>query len=350
MPNPAKVLSDHDIQATNVRPAFEASLKFGLTEEEIAKRVGWTREQLEAKGTAVSGESTYLHMELMYGKIAYPAFVLAATKLHTAVSLGVVGLAMKTASTVGEMMGCHQRFQHLTNRTAAYSTRMDAGALVLSEERHGPPRLGSRLVSDYTMFVALQLLRITSVDTPQVVGMRSRRETMNDIERGSFQEFLGASIELGAERTELVLNASIREAKVVSADAELATYFRGLLEQAASFSSNEPTLLRDARLAIRDALVMGTPTATMIAGTLGLGQRTFQRRLAEHDQSFAKLLESTRRTLAEGYLDKEELSMAEIGYLLGYSEQASFFRAFRSWFGTTPAAYRAERSSSDPTV
>ncbi|MFT5358452.1 MAG: AraC-like DNA-binding protein [Polyangiales bacterium] len=343
MPDPAKVLSDRDIEATNVRPAFEASLKFGLTEEELARSVGWTREQLEEKGTAVSGESTYLHMELMYGKIGYADFVLAATALHTAASLGVVGLAMKTASTVGEMMLCHQRFQHLTNRTAEYSTRLEDGALVLSEERHGEPRLGSRLISDYTLFVALQLLRIASVDAPKVVGMRSRRLTMNEIERRSYESFLGASIELGAPRAELVLNPSIRECEVATADAELAAYFRDLLENDVSFSDHEPELLRDARLAIRDALVLGTPTATMIARTLGFGQRTLQRRLAQHEQSFAKLLESTRRMLAEGYLKNHQLSIAEIGYLLGYSEQASFFRAFRGWYGATPAAYRRER-------
>jgi AraC-like DNA-binding protein len=33
-------------------------------------------------------------------------------------------------------------------------------------------------------------------------------------------------------------------------------------------------------------------------------------------------------------------------YLLGFREQSSFNHAFRGWFGTTPAAWRARRGAS----
>ncbi len=55
------------------------------------------------------------------------------------------------------------------------------------------------------------------------------------------------------------------------------------------------------------------------------------------------MLESTRRGLARGYLANPDLSLAEVAYLLGYAEQASFFRAFKRWHGTTPAAFRREQ-------
>jgi len=34
------------------------------------------------------------------------------------------------------------------------------------------------------------------------------------------------------------------------------------------------------------------------------------------------------------------LSVAEVAYLLGYSEPAAFHRAFNRWYGTTPEASR----------
>ena len=84
----------------------------------------------------------------------------------------------------------------------------------------------------------------------------------------------------------------------------------------------------------------GPPAAAAIAKSLRLGQRTLQRRLGELGTTYADVLESTRRTFAEGYLGDPTLGLAEIAYLLGYEEQTSFFRAFRRWFERTPSEYR----------
>lgn len=339
MSEPANVLPEGDIEAMNVRPAFEASLQHGATESEIYERVGWTRAELELAGATVSGESTYAHMELMHGKPGYGDFVLAATALHTLSSLGIVGLACKTAATVGEALACHRRFQHLTNRTAEYRTHLEAGQLAFVETRPGKLRLGSQLISDYTMLIALQLLRTLAAQPPVLICMRSRRSHLGEAEREAYERFLGAKIELGAPHAQLLFDPSIVDFGVSSADAELTAYFRGVLERAAPFS-DQPELLREVRRAIRDRLALGTPTAADVARALGVGQRTLQRRLSEHDETFAGLLESTRQALSEGYLADERLSIGEVGYLLGYTEQASFFRAFKRWHGTTPAAYR----------
>lgn len=336
-------LSERDIDVSNVRPAFEASLRFGATEAELAEELGWRREALETDGATVSGASTYRHMELMYGRTGFADFIVAATELHTLSSLGVVGLACKTAPTVGAALVCHQRYQHLTNRTARYDTSIDGDALTIREDRFGATCLGSRLVSDYTMFIAVRLLRLGG-GSPKVLRMHSRRDAMSDLERARFEPLVGAPIELGADAATLVLDASILAAPITSADPELADYLRGVLERAAPGGEAEAPLLREVREAIQGELVQGTVTAGGIAKQLGLGQRTLQRRLARHGVTFAEVLDTTRRDLAERYLARPELSLSEIAYLLGYTEQASFHRAFRRWHDTTPTAYRAAPS------
>jgi len=60
--------------------------------------------------------------------------------------------------------------------------------------------------------------------------------------------------------------------------------------------------------------------------------------------SFHTLVELTRREAAERYLAASALSIAEIGYLLGYSEAAAFHRAFKRWTGQTPHSFRAQRA------
>ncbi|WP_164013079.1 helix-turn-helix transcriptional regulator [Pyxidicoccus trucidator] len=343
MSQAAKPLSEGDIAACNVIPAFETSLRFGATEGELASRLGWRRQALLEPDARVSGASTYAHMELMFEKPRYPEFVVAAVRAYDAKSLGVVGLACKTVPTLGVAMACHARFQRLTNRTATYQTVLAADGLHIREQRDDP-RFGSELISDYTMLVAVRLLSLLSDSPIPVRAVYSRRAGIPARERALYAETLGAAVTTGADCAALVLEPTVSELGVRKADAEMESYFLGILERALPTPDDAPRLLVQVRAVIRDHLQQGAPTLGGVARVLGLGERTLQRRLGELGLGFQSLVDDTRRALAEGYLKQPELSLAEVAYLLGFVEQASFFRAFRRWYGMTPQAYRKRLS------
>jgi AraC-like DNA-binding protein len=77
-----------------------------------------------------------------------------------------------------------------------------------------------------------------------------------------------------------------------------------------------------------------------IAQHLGLTSRTLRRHLKQENKTFSEIVDSTRAELALRYLRTHELSTEEIAYVLGFSETASFVRAFKRWTGKTPKAYR----------
>jgi AraC-like DNA-binding protein len=99
--------------------------------------------------------------------------------------------------------------------------------------------------------------------------------------------------------------------------------------------------VRVERLALQ-ALPRSVPTARQIAARLGVGERTFARRLAAEGASFRQVLDELRRDLALSYLADPELTLSEIAYLLGYAEQSAFTSAFRRWTGQSPRRYRGE--------
>ena len=53
-----------------------------------------------------------------------------------------------------------------------------------------------------------------------------------------------------------------------------------------------------------------------------------------------QVLQQLRADLALRYLADERLSVTEIGFLLGYSDQGSFSAAFKSWHGMSPLEHR----------
>ena len=79
----------------------------------------------------------------------------------------------------------------------------------------------------------------------------------------------------------------------------------------------------------------------MVAKELGMGERTLQRRITDEGTTFRQLLSETRHELVRQYHGDPAVEITEAAFLVGYEDPNSFYRAFRSWEGTTPAEWRA---------
>lgn len=99
-------------------------------------------------------------------------------------------------------------------------------------------------------------------------------------------------------------------------------------------------VLSRARVGLIGLLASGAPTRGALAEDLHISERTLARRLRESDATFRDLLDETRRELALGYIRQRRYSVADITYLLGFSDQSNFARSFKRWTGQSPVAYR----------
>jgi AraC-like DNA-binding protein len=97
-----------------------------------------------------------------------------------------------------------------------------------------------------------------------------------------------------------------------------------------------------------DHMVAGTasvaepPSLEDIAEAMHLTSRTLIRRLKKENTSYKTILQNQRRDYAQQLLRDARLQVAEVGEILGYREPANFGRAFRRWFGASPAAWRRQ--------
>jgi AraC-like DNA-binding protein len=91
--------------------------------------------------------------------------------------------------------------------------------------------------------------------------------------------------------------------------------------------------------ALKDELQGGRPTLATIAKKVAMSPRTLNRRLAEEGLVFSSLRDSLRKELAESYLRHGSMTVAEVSYLLGFSQPSAFHRAFKRWTGSPPLLY-----------
>jgi len=82
------------------------------------------------------------------------------------------------------------------------------------------------------------------------------------------------------------------------------------------------------------------PTLENIAEQIQLPVHTFHRQLKKSGLNYRHIANEVRMELAKDYLDKTNLPLQEISFLLGYEHSANFYRAFKNWLGHTPTDYR----------
>ncbi len=135
---------------------------------------------------------------------------------------------------------------------------------------------------------------------------------------------------------------SVLDAPNRNADANLARlldrYAEGLLQQAPGFTNFSERV----RAALSKELSGGAPAVAAIAKALHVSQRSLHRNLQNEGTSFRELLEQLRHERATALLANPSCSVAEAGFLLGFSELSSFSRAFKRWTGLSPIEFRAK--------
>jgi len=90
-----------------------------------------------------------------------------------------------------------------------------------------------------------------------------------------------------------------------------------------------------------DLLPSGKADQELVSSRLNRSSSTLQRQLQGEGITYREVLESTQRNLAETYLREQKHSHAQIAYLLGFSEQSNFSRAFKRWTSMTPRQYQS---------
>lgn len=77
-----------------------------------------------------------------------------------------------------------------------------------------------------------------------------------------------------------------------------------------------------------------------VARALHMSERTVRRRLRKEGTTLRELLDGFRHERAVELLSTRKYGIADVAFLLGFSELSSFYRAFRRWTGCTPAEFR----------
>ena len=154
------------------------------------------------------------------------------------------------------------------------------------------------------------------------------------------ERFFGAPTRFATGENALVLPVALLDLPCRRRDLSLLS----LLDRYAADRLGGPraaTFADRARAALAEELQAEHVTPHRLAARLEVSVRTLNRTLAAEGTSYRRLLDQLRLDIAGRHLEDDRVSVAEVAFLLGFSELSAFHRAFKRWTGCTPTAFRA---------
>ena len=211
----------------------------------------------------------------------------------------------------------------------------DQGALTLAYRWPSVPTPPPLLASvELVFWVALARLATRAPIRPTRVTMR-----VLPAERGPLEAYLGCRVRKGGDWS-VRFTGTDAGRPFLTENEGMWRIFAPDLRQRLTDLEASATAADRVRAALVETLPSGDPSINAVTGQLATSARTLQRQLSQERTSFQQVLAHTREGLARDYLKRDDLRTSEIAFLLGYSDTNSFYRAFKTWTGTTPEAAR----------
>jgi AraC-like DNA-binding protein len=266
--------------------------------------------------------------------------------LHFAVGVTVqdldaLGFLVAASATLGEALERIVRYQRLWNDGERYALSIAGGTARVTYTPYGPSRPAHRQMAEIAAAdMAVNAGQI--LDGDRAIAARVRFQHAAPADTAELERVLAVPIEWSAPVTEILLLESALARPLRGANEALCAFFERYTSAMVGRLPAPGSAAARVRRLVGEELPIEEVSLSALAAKLRVSPRTLQRRLSDEGTSLQAEVDQARRERAAALLDSGA-SIAEIVWLLGYSEPSAFHRAFKRWTGQTPEAWRAER-------
>jgi AraC-like DNA-binding protein len=252
--------------------------------------------------------------------------------------IGPLVYVILNSPTIAAGLANTARYLRIHNQAAKGEVVIERDRACITFVPNQLPTEASRQHNEYAMTVALSTIRLMvgSEWTPQEVHFMHHLATATPEHSRIFR----APVLFDCSVNAFLVPTELLPRHVPAADARLYRVLKTYVDTIMDGLPQEDEMLAQIRRAIAEALRDGHPKLSRVAKQVAMSPRSLQRRLGEWRLDFKRLVDDTRQRIAIEHLRRNQDSLTEIAFMLGYSDLSAFTRAFKRWTGTAPIEYR----------
>jgi AraC-like DNA-binding protein len=253
----------------------------------------------------------------------------------------ILFVVMMNCPTVGSALEAFCRYHNLMNDAIRPKITQKADLAFLGWEASIPGYIPGRHEAEALLCVLNSAFRRLTEYAVRPEEIRFHHPQPENI--GEHARIFQAPLLFRQPMNVIVFEGSLLERPVNLADPELLKTLEGYALTRLHKIYFPDTWADRATQSISKLMQVRRPTIRAVAGDLAVSVRTLQNKLKEEGTSFQELLDLMRKEASLALLKDPAMSLYDVSFLLGFSEQSAFNHAFRRWTGLTPKAYRQDR-------
>lgn len=318
------------------RVLLAACQRLGMNSDQLIAAARIDRDALSDPDGRLPAEAAYELWMLAYEASGDPHLALKVAKAVPSGSYRALEYLIASAPTVGAAFGKISQYFSWIDPSAGLPITAHGDHFTFGLDIAAPASQLPLSAAEYTF--GTSWLKVRELTGQTVSPLRVEVGAPAPPTRDVVEEFFGCPVDFQASHNRMHFSKEAWQSVSLNADptllAVLDAHAKALLDAVESPSE----LIHNVRGLLEQS--QATLSLSEVARKLGMSERTLQRRLTDEGQPFVNLVAAARQDLAQRLLAERTVAIAEVAFILGFSDQSSFTRAFRRWTGQTPAAYR----------
>jgi AraC-like DNA-binding protein len=291
-----------------------------------------------SKGQRVDTQTFSQLLDQIYQLTPLTALGLRIGAMAKPEDFGLVGNLLTSCSTLKQALIRYGRYQRLVLTDLAAKIEIQGETYSHQWMLRG---VDNRLLYEFGLIIFITLYQSLINRKIAPVSVALPIKVPNDI--NIYQAILGCPVEFNSPTLRVNIPTYLMLLNISTSDPSLLKIFdqqaRFLLTETKYQNETFAPFLLKLREQILVAMKDGDTRASSVCVKMGFSLRSFYRKLSNNDHKYRSVLADSRCRLAKRYLVDGRFTSLEIAFLLGYSEQSAFIRAFKEWMGITPGEY-----------
>ncbi len=250
----------------------------------------------------------------------------------------ILGYILMNCCLVKEALEKYEKYEAIIDQTGSFHYEVQGDRVLLVSNTKEGPLKANRQFLEFKIAGTYTYIKLLTGQAPKLREVHFTHSMPEDV--SEYEKVFGCCIKFQEAYNALVLDKDFLQTKILEPNKELLDLFEIKAESMQSELTEEGVYSKRVKKIIQKSMIGSVPSVQYAAKQLGISVRTLQLYLEEEGSSYRKLVSEVRQEAAKRYLMKQDLSIDEIIYILGYSETSTFYKAFKRWTGYTPHNFK----------